>query len=298
MLARLSARCLMYVTRILTEADRAALEAFLLRHSDGAMIMRGNLREAGVEDRGERFQGPYAAAYDGAGALRAVAAHYAIGNVLAAADDEPALDAAVRAAVAQSQRPVKGIIGLRAIVRRAREVLGMQDAPTQLAQDEGLYALELDALRVPALLRDPRVAVRTFQEADRDRIVGWYDDYDIEGLGATRSPELTAQSLRRFERIREERLRCLLTLDGAPCATSAFNATLPDRVQIGGVYTPPALRSRGYARAVVASTLLDARERGVTRAILFTGEHNLPAIAAYRALGFERIGDFNITLFL
>jgi RimJ/RimL family protein N-acetyltransferase len=42
----------------------------------------------------------------------------------------------------------------------------------------------------------------------------------------------------------------------------------------------------------VAFSLVGARDEGVKRAILFTGEDNLPAIAAYRALGFERIGDF------
>jgi predicted GNAT family acetyltransferase len=72
---------------------------------------------------------------------------------------------------------------------------------------------------------------------------------------------------------------------------------MPDSVQIGGVFTPPQYRSRGYARSAVGGTLLDARERCVRRAILFTGEDNVAAIAAYRALGFERIGDFNITLF-
>ena len=64
----------------------------------------------------------------------------------------------------------------------------------------------------------------------------------------------------------------------------------PDMVQVGGVWTPPQARSRGYARSAVALSLRAARERGVRRAILFTGDHNVPAIKAYRALGFERNG--------
>jgi predicted GNAT family acetyltransferase len=77
---------------------------------------------------------------------------------------------------------------------------------------------------------------------------------------------------------------------------AGFNARLPDMVQVGGVYTPPEARGRGYARTAVALCLRAARERGVRRAILFTGEDNIPAIRAYRALGFERIGDFAIVL--
>jgi predicted GNAT family acetyltransferase len=288
----------MYATRILKETDLPELEAFLLRHSDGAMIMRGNLLLAGVEDQGQRFQGPYAAAYDASGGLRAVAVHYQVANTLfAAADDEPALDAAVFAVVAESRRPVKGIIGLRPIVQRLRQVLGMQAATTQLAQDEGLYALDLATLRVPALLGDARIDRRVPTENDRALLVDWYRTYEIAGLGAKDSPDLTASVVRRFEWMLADGLRCLLTVDGVPCASTGFNARLPDCVQIGGVFTPADKRCRGYARAVVAGTLLDAREQGVKRAILFTGEHNKPAITAYRALGFQRIGDFNITLF-
>jgi predicted GNAT family acetyltransferase len=287
----------MYTTRILREADRPLLEAFLRKHADSAMIMLGNLRLAGVEDRGQRFQGPYAAAFDPTGALRAVAAHYQPhGNLFAACDDEPALDAALGAVVAASQRPVKGVIGLRALVQRACKVLAIEDAPVQVMNDEGLYALDLARLRVPALLSAPGVERRALRPEDRSWLVRWYNDYDIEALGAVDSPELTAQSERRFDMMLADGLRFLLTRDGEPCAVSAFNALLPDRVQIGGVYTPPALRSRGYARSVVAGTLLDARERGVTRAILFTGEENAPAITAYRALGFERIGDWRLLL--
>jgi predicted GNAT family acetyltransferase len=68
-------------------------------------------------------------------------------------------------------------------------------------------------------------------------------------------------------------------------------------VQIGGVWTPPAWRGRGYAKAVVAGALLAARERGVARSVLFTGPDNHPAQAAYRALGYGRVGDYALVLF-
>jgi predicted GNAT family acetyltransferase len=47
----------------------------------------------------------------------------------------------------------------------------------------------------------------------------------------------------------------------------------------------------------VALSLIQARSRGVKRAVLFTGEDNHSAIAAYRAIGFARIDDFAIVLF-
>jgi uncharacterized protein len=76
-----------------------------------------------------------------------------------------------------------------------------------------------------------------------------------------------------------------------------FNARLPDVVQVGGVYTPPEHRRRGAARAVVAGMLRGARdEEGVGRAILFTGDDNVAAQTAYRAIGFTAVGEYGLVL--
>ena len=91
----------------------------------------------------------------------------------------------------------------------------------------------------------------------------------------------------------------LINTDGSAANASAFsfNATTPERVQIGGVWTPPEWRGRGYARAVVAGALLDGKAEGATRGVLFTDIANLSAQRAYYALGFEVIGDYGIILF-
>ena len=76
----------------------------------------------------------------------------------------------------------------------------------------------------------------------------------------------------------------------------AMVARLPDAVQIGNVWTPTALRGRGYARAVVAGALRCARDEGATEAVLFTATDNNAARKAYLATGFTRIGDYAIVL--
>jgi len=43
-------------------------------------------------------------------------------------------------------------------------------------------------------------------------------------------------------------------------------------LQVGGVYTPAVLRSRGYARSPIAASLALARQNGATRSVLFTAE--------------------------
>ena len=285
-------------TRVLNEADLPAVERFLAAHADSSMILRGNLLLDGIEDRGGRWAGVYAGAFDAGGALRAVAAHYLTGgNLVPQADSDQALDAAVACAVAASGQPVRGVLGPRALVRRARSQLNLDGTPARYDGDEGLYALELAQLSAPPLLGEPGVGYRAWQPGDAELYLTWYRDYEAVSLGAADDAALSDRLREKFQRVLLQGERCVLTRDGVPCATSTFNARLPDMVQVGGVYTPPPLRSRGYARAAVAQSLLDARARGARRAILFTEEHNVPAIRAYRALGFERIGDFAIVLF-
>jgi predicted GNAT family acetyltransferase len=65
--------------------------------------------------------------------------------------------------------------------------------------------------------------------------------------------------------------------------------------QLGGIYTPPDLRGRGYAKAAVAGSLMAARDRGASRAVLFT--NNPSAARSYEAVGFKRLGGYGLALF-
>ncbi|HAI29666.1 MAG TPA: N-acetyltransferase, partial [Thalassospira sp.] len=60
------------------------------------------------------------------------------------------------------------------------------------------------------------------------------------------------------------------------------------------VWTPPEERSNGYARILVAKTLLAVRARGVKRAILSTDSE--AAAKAYEALGFKKVGRYRLAL--
>jgi ribosomal protein S18 acetylase RimI-like enzyme len=284
--------------RVLHAPDQPTLEAFLCKHKDSSMVLRSNLLADGIEDAGGRFAGVYAGAFDDGGALRAVAAHYrAWGNVFPQAESDEALDAAVRCAVDASGERVRGVIGLRPLVRRTIERLELRAAQRNYDANEGLYALDLEQLRKPALLLDPEVELRALRPGDDAFYLEWLRDYEVSTLGTPDNDALRARCQADFERTLASGEPCVLSHAGIPRAKTTFNARLPDMVQIGGVYTPPAQRGRGYARAAVALSLVQARARRVARAVLFTGEDNRPAIAAYRAIGFTRIDDFAIVLF-
>jgi predicted GNAT family acetyltransferase len=255
------------------------------------MFLLSNARAAGLVDHGGLKEGTYAGAFEG-GSLIAVAAHFWNGVVVVQAPQ--ALTEVVLAAVSASGRAVKGLAGPAEQVRGARAALGLARASASLDEDEALYALALAEMKVPASLGG-RLACRHVEDRDVPLLVAWRRAYHLEVLGAADSPALTDECRAEVEHLAADRALWLLEEDGAPVATTAFNARLPEIVQVGGVYTPPELRGRGFARAAVAASLLEARAEGAARAVLFTS--SAPAARAYEALGFVRAGSFGLVLF-
>lgn len=283
---------------ILEPGDESRLEAFLRPRLDSSMILLSNLRRAGLVDRGEPFEGTYYATSTG-GDITGVAAHYWQGNLILQAPEH--LEELLGAISPPPDRPIQGLLGLGDQVAEAVQLLGWTPADLKLDEQEGLYALPLAELVVPESLRANHLRGRRVERRDLDRVAGWRVDYCLESLGDEDTPELQAQCREDMERSIERGDTWVLedssaTGDDAAVAMTSFNATLDEAVQVGGVWTPRELRGRGYGRAAVAVSLLDARAEGVDRAILFTGDDNVPAVKAYAALGFRLIGDHRIVL--
>lgn len=282
------------LVRRLGPDDRATLDAFLLEHADSSLFLRSNLRAAGIVDEGLPLQATYAGAFDD-GVLVGVAAHCWNDNMLVQAPRH--LDDVVRSAVMLSGRPVHGVVGPWAQVCAVRRALGTPDRPAAFESEDQLYALALGDLVRPRVLDEPDVRCRLTRDDDLDLLVPWRVAYATETLHARPGDPMYDDARADMERHHASGAAFLLERAGRPVSLTTFNAQLPDVVQIGGVFTPPELRSRGYARAVVAGSLLAAAGTGVTRAILFTGRDNVPAQRAYTALGFRRIGDYGLVRF-
>jgi ribosomal protein S18 acetylase RimI-like enzyme len=281
--------------RALAPGDEAALERFLVRHADSSMFLRANAAAFGLRDHGERLQGSYVAALDEHGEVTGVAAHYRNNVLVVQAPGAAAILA--RRAAEESVRPVGGLVGPAAQVIEARAALGFETRRASLDSEEVLYALDLDELQVPASLGEYDCRAPA-SEAERERASEWRAAYTIEALGRSSDDDLDAQSRDEIDRlVARGDLWLLVRRGGAVVSMTAASARLPDMVTIGGVYTPPALRGRGYGRAAVAGQLVDLRRTGVRRAVLFTPRDNQPARRAYEALGFRVVGDYGLILF-
>jgi len=275
--------------------DEAALQAFLARRAHSSMFLRSNLAAGGIVDRGQPYQSTYVAARDADG-IRGVVGHSWHGMLQVQAPADVVGDLA-RAAAARSGRAVAGLVGPWAQVAAARTALGFDAARTRLCSHEDLFALDLAHLIVPAPLADGRVRCRRPESRELPLLIDWRVAYDVEISNATDTPAFRQATAVDIARLHARGATWVVTAGAGPVAYSAFNAQLPDTVQVGGVYTEPAHRGRGFARAVVAGSLLAARERGASQAVLFTGKDNDHAQRAYRALGFQVVGDYGVVLF-
>ncbi|MCC7539264.1 MAG: GNAT family N-acetyltransferase [Deltaproteobacteria bacterium] len=280
----------------LSPGDEARLDAFLARHAESSMFLRSNVRAAGFADQGALHQGSYAAAIRD-GAIESVAGHFWNGVVVLQSPVEEHLPEVVALATATSHRPVAGIAGPWDQVVAARAALGMEEADTSRSSPETLYALSLAELRVPDALASGSLRCEVPASDRIEAAVAMRVAFCVEALGQSETPGLWEGAASELRRLVDSGSTFVLTHDARAVAVGSFNARLPDCVQLGGVFTPPELRGRGYARALVAGALLAARAEGVARAVLFTEIDNLPARRAYEALGFRAVGTYGLCLF-
>lgn len=279
--------------KTLQPGDEVLLENFLLQHIDTSMFLRSNWREAGLLDEGARFQGTYVAAIADANII-AVAAHYWNGMVVVQAPVY--LAEVVQAVVAQSNRAISGIAGPAAQVKATKEILGLSNRP--IDEREILFSLRLQDLQIPPALASQAVQCRLPLPEELDLLSEWCAAFNVEALGKLETPDLLPACRREIEARQATARHWVLVAKDTLVAYTAFNARLPDIVQIGGVWTPPALRGKGYAKSIVAGSLLDAKSQGVERAILFTNRENHAAQSAYRGIGFRPTGEeFGLVIF-
>ena len=234
-------------------ADRVLVETLLARQIDMAMFPLANLRSHGLG------QGGFPSDHSHATRFWLLAEHGLValsqGGMLMPHLTETLDLSPLRAALA-GQR-VEGALGSASTVRPMLSALGLDAVPTRKDEDEPAFALDLGHLRIPDL---PGACLIPATSAHRPLLVLWRTAYHREILG-TPADEAATLAEADTQRMIDRGNSRLLMLDDQPVALTGFNATLPDIVQIGGVYTPPALRGRGLARRNIASAnaLRDAR---------------------------------------
>jgi GNAT superfamily N-acetyltransferase len=186
------------------------------------------------------------------------------------------------------------------LVAVLRELPGLREisGPLELAEDlvhrlvgdrevrrtaQRLFQLtELDApTDVPGR---PRPAT----DDDRELVREWYTAFMAEAEPTRQSPSTINTAV-------EHALStgvCWLWLDrdDQPVSLAAQRAAVAGSARIGPVYTPPALRGRGYASAVTAAATRHILEQGAVP-VLFTDLANPTSNKIYQRMGYRPVED-------
>lgn len=134
-------------------------------------------------------------------------------------------------------------------------------------------------------------ASRPAVEADRELLLPWLRAFGVEALGEA----ATDEELQRVIDMRVVGLRdygfVLWEDDGRPVSVTGFGSPTPSGIRIGPVYTPPELRGRGYASALVAQVSQAHLDAGRRFCFLYTDLANPTSNRIYVDLGYERVCD-------
>ncbi len=277
--------------RRLDNSDEEKLEQFLSGYGETTMFLRSNMRQVGLEYQDTYYHGEYFGAFDETGQVTGVLVHNWNGCIMMQAQDHLILSALVNAFRQAVTRPITGVLGADEQAKAIIDDLSLFDETFETNRAEGLYALDLSALTMPAGFDFSKAEMIDASKVDRATLIHWLKAYNIEGLGKEDNEALGQHVEEGMEKATD---RWALLIDDKPVSLSGFNAKLPEIVQVGPVWTPPKYRNRGYARALVAMTLQKARQEGARKAILFTDTP--AAIKAYEAIGFEKIGTYRLAL--
>jgi predicted GNAT family acetyltransferase len=131
--------------------------------------------------------------------------------------------------------------------------------------------------------------MRPYQESDRELVIGWMDAFIDEALPEA-PPEDAEHWLERT--LSNPDGGVMLWLDGEqPVSFSGYGGLTPNGIRVGPVYTPPELRRRGYASALVAELTKMLLDGGRKFCFLFTDLANPTSNSIYQRVGYEPVSD-------
>jgi predicted GNAT family acetyltransferase len=128
----------------------------------------------------------------------------------------------------------------------------------------------------------PPGRARMVADADRELLIEWFTDNSTE----SGDPERTLE-----RRLANGEL-LVWEVDGVPVSLAGRTAPIAGVTRIGPVYTPAALRGRGYAGAGTAAVSRRGLDAG-HEVVLFTNMANPTSNALYQRLGFRPLGQWS-----
>ncbi|MEU7647442.1 GNAT family N-acetyltransferase [Streptomyces huasconensis] len=153
-----------------------------------------------------------------------------------------------------------------------------------LGTRQRLYRLDTLTPPEPA----PPGRARVAAEGDLDLLARWYREF-CEAVG--QRPGMDAGEWGR-SRISYGGVTLWETPDGTPTAMASVTRRAAGQVRVATVYTPAALRGRGYAGAATVAVSRAALDAGAGEVLLFTDLDNPTSNGLYQRIGYRPVRDF------
>jgi uncharacterized protein len=206
-------------------------------------------------------------------------------NVILAKPRSSAALAALVEAVAAEEIP--GVVGTEPEIHEFAELWSQHNGvPGRVNMRQGVYALDQVEL-VPNVPGSARVAT----DDDRELALHWWiafgDEVLHEGGPGRERAEASVD-----HKLSSPTGGLLLWEDGGePVSLAGWGGPTPNGIRIGPVYTPPALRGRGYATAVTAELSQRQLDGGRSFCFLYTDLANPTSNAIYERIGYRRVAE-------
>jgi predicted GNAT family acetyltransferase len=197
-------------------------------------------------------------------------------------------EAALEALVAGIGEELPGVVGSHPevddFVRLWSQAHGVE---ARVLRGQGVYALER-VQPVPDAPGAPRAATRDDEKLLLEWMVAFGEEVLEEGdPGRAEARAVVDQRLRGGDESGFE-----LWVDGGRVVSvSGWGGPTPNGIRIGPVYTPPELRGRGYATALVARLSQALLDRGRRFCFLYTDLANPTSNAIYERIGYVRVAE-------
>jgi uncharacterized protein len=196
------------------------------------------------------------------------------------------------AGYAQRHRGERMIVGARTTVRPFWDAVRSWHAPPRVVRDRQLVMM-IDRARLKPYQR--RTVVRYARNDEWKPVAAGSAamvEQELEYDPRRGAPDFAAGVRAMIER----RLWWVGAVDDELCFFCNVGPWCRQTVQLQGIWTPPHLRGRGLATASLAAICDRLLEVSPTIS-LYVNDFNAAAIALYRRVGFEHVGDFQTLLF-
>jgi len=136
-------------------------------------------------------------------------------------------------------------------------------------------------------VRYPKGIFRQATVEDIDRAVKWSHSFHADCFGDSEHPEIDDHQTKTM--IEEGNL--FFWIDSEPVSMAGLTRPTPHGISVSFVYTPPELRRKGYASAVVAQLSQRCLESGREFCTLYTDLSNPTSNSIYQRIGYNAVAD-------